>query len=42
MKKILFLLAVCGTLTIASCTKHACPAYGSIQKTAPATTSQRV
>lgn len=26
------LLVVCGTLAAASCTKHACPAYGSTQK----------
>ncbi|MGV3601040.1 hypothetical protein [Dyadobacter fermentans] len=37
MKKILLLVAVCGTLAVASsCTKHACPAYGSVQKTQPA------
>ncbi|NIJ51202.1 hypothetical protein [Dyadobacter arcticus] len=36
MKKLIFLLAICGTLAAASCTKHACPAYGSVQKTQPA------
>ncbi|WP_255700933.1 hypothetical protein [Dyadobacter sp. CY323] len=37
MKKILLLVAIFGTLAVSSCTKHACPAYGSVQKTtAPA------
>ncbi|WP_439582377.1 hypothetical protein [Dyadobacter bucti] len=33
MKKLILLLAICGTLAVSSCTKHACPAYGSTQKT---------
>jgi hypothetical protein len=33
MKKILLLVAIFGTLAVSSCTKHACPAYGSVQKT---------
>lgn len=41
MKKLLFLLAVCGTLAAASCTKHACPAYGSTQKAVPSAPSER-
>ncbi|WP_255713198.1 hypothetical protein [Dyadobacter sp. CY312] len=41
MKKLLFLLAVCGTMAMASCTKHACPAYGSSQKAAPVNPSER-
>ncbi|WP_255567400.1 hypothetical protein [Dyadobacter linearis] len=32
MKKILVLVAICGTLAASACTKHACPAYGSVQK----------
>ncbi|WP_255486053.1 hypothetical protein [Dyadobacter aurulentus] len=32
MKKILVIFAVCGTLAASACTKHACPAYGSVQK----------
>ncbi|WP_255713504.1 hypothetical protein [Dyadobacter chenwenxiniae] len=32
MKKTLLLLTICGSLAFASCTKHACPAYGSTQK----------
>jgi len=32
MKKLIFALAVIGSLAIVSCTKHACPAYGSSQK----------
>ncbi|HEV7380432.1 MAG TPA: hypothetical protein VGN64_11590 [Dyadobacter sp.] len=36
MRKLFFLLAVAGTMAFASCTKHACPAYGSVQKAAPA------
>ncbi|WP_262709919.1 hypothetical protein [Dyadobacter psychrotolerans] len=42
MKKLLFLLAICGTIAVSSCTKHACPAYGSTQKAAPATPAERV
>ncbi|WP_262485438.1 hypothetical protein [Dyadobacter tibetensis] len=41
MKKLLVLLAICCIGAISSCTKHACPAYGSLQKTAPVQT-QRV
>ncbi|WP_262512159.1 hypothetical protein [Dyadobacter jejuensis] len=37
MKKLFVLLALCGTLAASSCTKHACPAYGSLQKATPAT-----
>ncbi|MFC6194882.1 hypothetical protein ACFP1I_24925 [Dyadobacter subterraneus] len=33
MKKVFFLLAICGTIGFASsCTKHQCPAYGSAVK----------
>jgi hypothetical protein len=33
MKKVFFLLALCGTIGFASsCTKHQCPAYGSTLK----------
>jgi hypothetical protein len=42
MKKILLLLAICGTMAVASCTKHACPAYGSVQKAAPSAPAHRV
>ncbi|WP_262512413.1 hypothetical protein [Dyadobacter luteus] len=35
MRKLFFLLAVAGSLAFASCTKHACPAYGSVQKAVP-------
>jgi hypothetical protein len=42
MKKIFLLLAVLGTFAFASCTKHACPAYGSLQKAGQSTASQRV
>jgi hypothetical protein len=37
MKKTLLLLTICGSLAFASCTKHACPAYGSTQKAAQPT-----
>jgi hypothetical protein len=42
MKKVIFLLAICGTLAVASCTKHACPAYGSTQKTTQPVPAERV
>jgi len=41
MKKIIFLLAICGTIAVSSCTKHACPAYGSTQKAAPVTPAEK-
>ncbi len=42
MKKILFLIALVGTFAVASCTKHACPAYGSAQKAPQSVQSERV
>ncbi|WAC10584.1 hypothetical protein [Dyadobacter pollutisoli] len=42
MKKVIFLLAICGTLAAASCTKHACPAYGSTQKATQPVPAERV
>ncbi|WP_262710600.1 hypothetical protein [Dyadobacter sediminis] len=41
MKKVIMLLAVCGTLAAASCTKHACPAYGSTQKIVQPSVSEK-
>ncbi len=42
MKKIFFLLAILGTFAVSSCTKHACPAYGSAQKTSQPAPAERV
>ncbi|MEO6285605.1 MAG: hypothetical protein ABIN80_30130 [Dyadobacter sp.] len=42
MKKVIFLIAICGTLAVASCTKHACPAYGSTPKTTQPVPTERV
>jgi len=42
MKKLLVLLTICGSLAFASCTKHACPAYGSTQKATQTTPAERV
>jgi hypothetical protein len=35
MKKGFLIIAVMGLFAFASCTKHACPAYGTLQKKAP-------
>ncbi|WP_255699627.1 hypothetical protein [Dyadobacter sp. CY327] len=42
MKKLLLLLTICGSLAFASCTKHACPAYGSTQKITQSVAAERV
>lgn len=41
MKKVVLLFAICGVVTLASCAKKQCPAYGSV-KTSVVKTSERV
>jgi hypothetical protein len=42
MKKLFLALAVISSLAFASCTKHACPAYGSTQKVVQPNQPERV
>lgn len=41
MKKLFLAIVVLGSFAVASCTKHACPAYGSVQKTQPVPASEK-